>query len=134
MTRFAVDAPTVLRLVAHGHTPDRGHTLVGPSALRTDVLALLYRETREGKRENTEARALLHLVAMLKIRLLGDRVSRSTAWRIASQLDADDPRPAEYLAVATLQADALVTDDPELRASAERVGLRIASYADLFDG
>jgi hypothetical protein len=48
------------------------------------------------------------------MRVLGDRMSRATAWRIAAELDWEDPAPAEYLAVTRLQADALVTTDPRL--------------------
>jgi hypothetical protein len=36
-------------------------------------------------------------------------------WKIASRLGWDDTRPAEYLAVAQLQSDLLVTDDERLR-------------------
>jgi predicted nucleic acid-binding protein len=55
------------------------------------------------------------------MRLLGDRVSRRTAWQIARQHDWDTLRDAEYLAVARLQADALVTVDPRLAAAATDV-------------
>lgn len=132
MTRYAIDAATALRLVAERRTPSAPHTLVGPSALRTDALTILYGQSRGGSRSDAEGRKLLDGVAMLKIRLLGDRVSRDTAWKIAAQLDLDDPRPAEYLAVATLQADAIITIDDALRSGAERLGLAIATYDDLF--
>jgi hypothetical protein len=48
------------------------------------------------------------------VRLLGDRVSRRTAWDLARRHDWRDLREAEYIAVASLQADALVTLEPEL--------------------
>ena len=54
----------------------------------------------------------------MRIRLLGDRLSRGTAWRIAEQLGWDDIVNAEYSAVAKLQADALVTDDDALAGEA----------------
>ncbi|GAA4607490.1 hypothetical protein BJY16_006358 [Actinoplanes octamycinicus] len=57
----------------------------------------------------------------LKMRLLRDRVSRATAWRIARENDWDTLRDAEYLAVTRLQADALVTIDPRMAGKAERV-------------
>jgi predicted nucleic acid-binding protein len=66
----------------------------------------------------------------MKIRLLGDRVSRATAWKIAAGLGWDDIKDAEYLAVASLQADALVTDDDALAAAAEGI-VRVAAYEDL---
>lgn len=57
----------------------------------------------------------------LKMRLLGDRESRGTAWQIAVQHDWNTLRDADYLAIARLQADALVTVDPGLAAKAENV-------------
>lgn len=131
MTRFAIDALTALRLVADGVTVPVPHTLVGPSVLRTDALEILYRDHRAGRITDSEGRRLLDGVAMLKIRLLGDRVSRATAWRIAVRLDADDTRQAEYLAVASLQADVLVADDVALRAAASRIDLPLATFDDL---
>jgi hypothetical protein len=55
------------------------------------------------------------------MRLLGDRVSRRTAWRIARDHDWDTVDEAEYLAVTKLQADALVTVDPVLAAKAHGI-------------
>jgi hypothetical protein len=57
----------------------------------------------------------------MKMRLLGDRMSRRTAWQIARQHDWDRLRDAEYLAITRLQADALVTVDPALAARAQDV-------------
>jgi predicted nucleic acid-binding protein len=57
----------------------------------------------------------------LKMRLLGDRVSRRTAWRIAMAHGWDTMRDAECLAVCQLQADALVTVDSRLAAMAEGI-------------
>jgi len=56
-------------------------------------------------------------------------VSRSTAWKIATELGWDEIGPAEYLAVATLQADALVTDDKRL--VVQRL-VPIAAYDEIF--
>lgn len=131
MTRFAIDSATALRLVSGGRVPSPPHALVGPAVLRTDALESLYRGVRAGRLADAEGRRLLDGVATLKIRLLGDRVSRATAWRIAGRLDADDTRQAEYLAVATLQADVLITDDPALRAAAERIDLPLGEFDDL---
>lgn len=49
----------------------------------------------------------------VKMRLLGDRVSRRTAWRIAQEQGWESLVEAEYVALARLQADALVTVDPD---------------------
>jgi hypothetical protein len=64
------------------------------------------------------------------MRLLGDRLSRRTAWQLARQHDRDTLRYAEYLAVIRLQADALVTVDPSLAAMARDV-VAVAAVDDL---
>ena len=128
MTRYAIDAAVALRLVVEPRAPE--HPLVGPSVLRSHALSMLYRDVRAGRLDHQAGRERLDGLAALKIRLLGDRVSRSTAWRIAEQLGWDDTTMAEYLAVAVLQADALVTEDSALRSAARDI-IPLASYADL---
>lgn len=118
MTRFAVDAPSVIELVERGVPVATGHQLVAPNVLRSHALSILYRDVRAGRRAEADVRDLLDAVTGVKIRLLGDRVSRATAWRIAADLDRPDIGSAEYLAVAVLQADVLVTADPELMEAA----------------
>lgn len=118
MTRYAIDDAVALRIVRDGIPVAETHQLVGPAVLRSHVLSSLYRDARGGRLDDAEGRRLLDGLAALKIRLLGDRVSRATAWKLATELDWDDTDRAEYLAVAMLQADALVTDDPLLRGAA----------------
>jgi predicted nucleic acid-binding protein len=55
------------------------------------------------------------------MRLLSDRVSRRTAWKIARDQGWDTTYDAEYLAVTKLQADALVTVDAAFAARAEEI-------------
>lgn len=131
MTRFAIDAPTALRIVTDDRPIDAAHSLVGPSILRSHALSALYRASRDGSLDEKAARARLEGIAGMKIRLLGDRVSRSTAFVIAGRLGWDDTEQAEYLAVAQLQADALITEDRALIAAAEHI-VPIASYDQLF--
>ena len=69
-------------------------------------------------------------ITEIKMRLLGDRVSRRTAWQVARQHDWDTLRDAEYLAITRLQADALVTVDPNLAARARDV-VNVAAIDDL---
>jgi len=64
------------------------------------------------------------------MRLLGDRVSRRTAWQLARQHDWETLRDAEYLAVTRLQADALITVDPGLAAAA-RDAVAVGAIDDL---
>ena len=124
MTRFAIDAPTALRLVRE--RVDVGeHRLVSTGSLRSQVMQLLYDEVREGALDEAEGRAQLEAIAALKVRLLADRVSRSVAWRIAARRDWAEIGAAELLAVASLQADVLVTDDERIAAAAEGVAPRM---------
>lgn len=128
--RFAVDAVTALRIVRDD--PDIGgrRKLVGPAVLRTHVMTLLYREVSDGLLDEKVARTYLDGIATLKIRLLGDRVSRSVAWKLARQLGWDDPSQAEYLAVASLQADVLVAGDKQIADAADGI-VPLATYDDL---
>jgi len=121
MTRYAIDASTAIRLASEGATIHSNHTLVGPKFLHSDALSLLFRRVRAGELAEAEARTLLDAITTMKIRLLGDRVSRATAWRVASSLGLDDTFRAEYVAVAQLQADALIVGDPEFAAMLEGV-------------
>lgn len=131
MTHYAIDAPTALRIIDDDREIAPAHSLVGPSLLRSHALSSLYRDVRAGRMDERDARRRLDVLASLKIRLLGDRVSRGTAFRLAAQLEWDDTPLAEYLAVATLQADALITADAALRAAAPGI-VQLADYEDLF--
>jgi predicted nucleic acid-binding protein len=114
MARYAIDAPTLVHLVDGDVPIHPGHQLVAPNSIRTEALELLLREVRDGKRSEQEAMACHDRMTRLKVRLLGDRVSRRTAWQIARDRGWGSLRVAEYLAVATLQADALATVDPDM--------------------
>lgn len=129
MTRYVIDAPTLLHLVDDGLTIDPAHQLVAPNVIRSEALQLLLDDVRRNARTEKEALERHERVTEVKIRLLGDRVSRRTAWQIAREHDWDTLRDAEYLAVAKLQADALITLDPELAAKAQG----IVPLADLQD-
>ena len=121
MTRFVIDAPVALRLAADPAALHVSHQLVAPNVLRSEAMSILYRDVRSGARTRDDARALLDPLTALKVRLLGDRVSRGTAWRIAEELGWDDIHEAEYLAVTRLQADAFVTLDAERARRADGV-------------
>lgn len=129
-TRFGIDAVTALRIVREDPELGARTKLVGPAVLRSHVMSMLYREVDEGRLEEKAARNYLEALASLKIRLLGDRVSRSVAWKLARQLGWDDPVPAEYLAVASLQADVLVAGDERIAAAADKI-VALATYDEL---
>jgi predicted nucleic acid-binding protein len=114
MGRYAIDAPTLVRLVDEELSVHPSHQLVAPNSIRTEALELLLRDVRDGTRSDREALACHERMSQLKMRLLGDRVSRRTAWQIARDRGWASLRDAEYIAVAVLQADALVTADPDM--------------------
>jgi len=127
MARYVIDADVAIRLAREGARPDQQHQLVAPNLLRSQVLSQMYRAVRAGEVEEAVARAVLDHVTTMKIRLLGDRVSRATAWKIAADLGWEDTLLAEYLAVTRLQADAFVTLDGELARSLSDV-VPVVSY------
>jgi predicted nucleic acid-binding protein len=130
MARYVIDAPTLIHLVDAGLRPAPGHQLVAPNSVRSEALELLLHDVRAGKRTEAAALEAHERMTEIKIRLLGDRVSRRTAWQVARQHDWDSLRDAEYLALTRLQADALVTVDPRLAAAA-RDAVAVASIDDL---
>ncbi len=125
-----IDAATLLHLVDAGLHVDPGHQLVAPNSIRSEALELLLRDVRAGKRTEAAALEAHERMTEIKMRLLGDRVSRRTAWHIARQHDWGTLRDAEYLALTRLQADALVTADPALAAAAQEA-VAVAAIDDL---
>ena len=130
MARYVIDAPTLLHLVDAGLHVDPGHQLVAPNSIRSEAMELLLRDVRAGQRTEAEALQAHEQMTEMKMRLLGDRVSRRAAWRIARQHDWDTLRYAEYLALTRLQADALVTVDPSLALTAQDI-VAVAGLDDL---
>lgn len=130
MARYVIDAPTLVCLVDAGLHVDPGHQLVAPNSIRSAAMELLLHDVRAGKRSEAEALKAHERMTEIKMRLLGDRVSRRTAWQIARDHDWDTLRDAEYLAVTRLQADAFVTVDPRLAATAREV-VPVAAIDDL---
>ena len=83
-----------------------------------------------GATTDADARALLDGLTTMTVRLLNDRVSRATAWKVATELGWDDTVDAEYVAVTRLQADALVAGGAGLASRAEGV-VPLAAFEDL---
>src|SRR6478609_5144151 len=118
MARYAIDALTLLRLVDDGLTVAPAHQLVAPKSVLVEGLGVLLDDVRAGRRDERDALRCHVRMTETRIRLLGDRVSRRTAWDLALEHGWASVREAEYVAVATLQADALVAGDPGLAARA----------------
>lgn len=130
MTRYAIDPGTAVRIIRDSVAVGDDIQIVAPAILRSDVLGMLYAEVRAGTLDERAGLLQLDRLAEMKIRLLGDRVSRLRAWRLASRLGWKDTGAAEYLAVALLQADALIAEDESLRAAAAGI-VPLASFDDL---
>ena len=108
MTRYVVDSQALLQIASTGVRVHPDHQLVAPNSVRSESLSLLYNQVRRGELAEDEALRLHERLTEVKMRLLGDRVSRRTAWRIAREHGWDTIGDAEYLAVTLLQADALI--------------------------
>jgi predicted nucleic acid-binding protein len=121
VARYVIDAPTLLRLVSGDAKVFAAHQLVAPSLIRSQALSLLLMAVQRGETTDEVALERHQRFTELKMRLLNDRVSRRTAWDLARERGWSTTFDAEYLAVCKLQADALVTIDPELVVKADGI-------------
>jgi predicted nucleic acid-binding protein len=121
MTRFVVDCGAVLHLVAEKVEVPAEHELLAPTLLRSQTLSVLHEAVHRGELERDVAMDRLARIQALPIRLLGDAVLRRRAWEIADKLGWAGTCDAEYVALTQLQADALITLDPELAKAVEGV-------------
>jgi predicted nucleic acid-binding protein len=132
MPRYVIGPDVARRLAQEQTVIAAGSQLVAPTLLRSQLLSLLYRAVRRGELTRQEADRQLTYVRGLQIRLLGDRVLQSVAWKIADQLGWPDTLDAEYVALTQLQADALITLDEELAAAVEGL-VPVAPFETLRD-
>jgi predicted nucleic acid-binding protein len=130
VARFVIDAPVAIRLVTDRQPVAAGHTLLAPALLRSQALALVYADVREGKTDERTARKILDGIRAMRMRLLGDRVLQGAAWDVARTLGWPDTYLAEYVALTQLHADAFVTLDKKLAKSASKL-VRVAELTEL---
>jgi predicted nucleic acid-binding protein len=116
--RYVITPEVAVWLVADDRVLAPDVSLVAPTLLRSQVVALLYRRVAAGELDEPTANAHLDRIRTLNIRLLGDRVLQRRAWRVAHELGWADTYHAEYVALTQLQADALVTTDETIRRDA----------------
>ena len=114
MTRFVVDCGAVLQLASEDFELPAEHELLAPTLLRSQTLSALHEAVHAGDLSAELALDRLARIQAIPIRLLGDAVLRRRAWRVADELGWADTYDAEYVALTQLQADAIVTLDPEL--------------------
>jgi predicted nucleic acid-binding protein len=119
VARFVIDCETLLAMASGDVEVASSHRLFAPTLVRSEALAALYDAARKGEisvAEGLERVSRLN-AASLKVRFLGDRALQRQAWKIAEQLGWETTYDAEYVALTTLQADALVTSNPKLARS-----------------
>jgi indolepyruvate ferredoxin oxidoreductase alpha subunit len=116
VARFVIDCETLLRLASGDIEVAAGHRLFAPTLVRSQALAALYEAARRGEISAAEGLDRVSRLnsASLKVRFLGDRALQRQAWTIAEKLGWETTFDAEYVALTTLQADALVTSNPAL--------------------
>jgi predicted nucleic acid-binding protein len=114
MTRFVVDAETLLRIAGGEIEVDPAHQLVAPTLVRSQALAALYEAARRGEISADEGLERVTRLNSLRVRFLGDKVLQRQAWKVAAELGWATTYDAEYVALTKLQADAFVTSDVDL--------------------
>lgn len=130
MTRFVITPDVALRLAQERAPMTTDDQLLAPALIRSQLLSNLYQQVRQGSIDKKRAEQYLDYFRGLQLRLLGDRVLQSVAWRVADELQWDDTYRAEYVALTQLQADALVTLDRDLAKDAKRL-VRVAPVKEL---
>jgi indolepyruvate ferredoxin oxidoreductase alpha subunit len=116
VARFVIDCETLLGLASGSVEVASTHQLFAPTLVRSQALAALYDAAHRGEISAAEGLERISRLnsASLKVRFLGDRALQRQAWKIAEQLGWETTYDAEYVALTTLQADALVTSNPDL--------------------
>ncbi len=79
MTRFAIHPGTLLEIASASRPVNPHHQLVAPHSVRSKALNLLLDRVRSGQLTEDDALGLLERLTEVKVRLLGDRVSRRSA-------------------------------------------------------
>jgi len=114
MTRYVIGPDVAIRLAQDRVVIREEHLIVAPTLLRSQLLSLLYQAVRRNEMTRKDAEDHLDYVRRLRIRLLGDRVLQTVAWKVADRLGWPDTLDAEYVALTQLQADAFVTLNRQL--------------------
>jgi predicted nucleic acid-binding protein len=121
VTKFVVDAGTVIHLASENIDVSDAHELLAPTLLRSQALSALHEAVQRGDIAADAGRELLTRIGRMRIRLLGDAVLRRRAWELADRLGWASTYDAEYIALTQLQAEAFVTLDAELARSVEGI-------------
>jgi indolepyruvate ferredoxin oxidoreductase alpha subunit len=129
VARFVVDCQTLIRIASGELEVASQHRLLAPTLVRSQALAALYAAAQRGKLSTIEGLERVWRLNALGVRFLGDRVLQQRAWQVADQLGWETTADAEVVALALLQADALVTADAELARAASALVAVVAPEA-----
>lgn len=75
MTRYAIDAPTLVHLVANEVQVSSRHQIVAPHLIRSEALSLLFEAVRRGDLDEDLALRYHERLTELNMRLLGPRIT-----------------------------------------------------------
>ena len=114
MTRYVIGPDVAIRLAGDEAVVPDGHHMLAPALLRSQLLSRLYQAVHRGEMTKKDAERRLEYARGMRIRLHEDPVLQDVAWKVADQLGWPDTFDAEYVALTQLQADALITFDPQL--------------------
>jgi predicted nucleic acid-binding protein len=131
MTRYVIDAGAAIQLAGDEREIAEEHELLAPTLLRSQALSLLHAAVSRGDLTKEVAESRLDRISAMRIRLLGDRVLRAKAWKVADRLGWSETFDAEYVALTLLQADAFITLDADLAESVAGI-VQTASIEEVF--
>lgn len=114
MSRYVIGPDVAIELARQQAVVRTEHQILAPTLIRSQVLSLLYRAVVRSEMTERDASRHLDYLRGLRIRLLGDRMLQRKAWTTAEALRWPDTLDAEYVALARLRADALITLDATL--------------------
>lgn len=114
MSRYVIGPDVAVRLAGDEAVIHEEHQILAPALIRSQVLSRLYQAVIRSEMTQKDAERRLNYLRGLRMRLLGDRVLQSTAWKVADALGWPDTLDAEYVALTQLHADAFITLDPDL--------------------
>ena len=114
MTRYVIGPDVAIQLAGEEAVIPDGHHMLAPALLHPQLLSLLYQAVHRGEMTKEDAERRLFYVQGMRIRVHEDYLLQNAAWQVADQLGWSDTFDAEYVALTQLEADALITLDPQL--------------------
>ena len=134
MKRLVIHSSATLAIAADPFDTDGELELYAPTFLRSETLSLLHEAVHRGELDASVARERLDWITQWfahgPVRLLGDAVLKSQAWKVADRLGWASTYAAEYVAMAILRRCPLVTLDERLREQVTGV-IELATLDDL---